>query len=630
MDGNDANLKQKGDGSGLFTDMQLVFIILILTALFFLIPRFRSDMVALTSLLALFLTDILTIEETFSGFANSVVIMMGALFIVGEGVLRTGLAEKAGNLIAKYTEDSEFKMTIGMMLLVAILSGFMNNTGTIAILLPVIVSLCRKIQVHPGKLLMPLAFVSSIGGSLTLIGTAPNLIASQSLTDYGYEPLGFLSFAPIASVVLIVGMLYLWYIGRKLLQQPFKENAATAEDTDKDLLKLYDVEKHLHKVVIPEFFNPENESLKELKWASTYEVTVLEAVTEGRKNPMSLTKSTPKKAVGADYVPKPRDVLMVYGDPEALKRFQEDTGIKSVTTEEDEKYTLDTSRIAEVILTPHSNYINRRIKQIQFRDKYDLTILALKPQYKKALKPDGDRKLTYGDTLLVYGEWKDIDLLHEEMEDTVVLSHRKELKNRIYSPLHTIIAGLILLFMIVMMVFQILPVSITVLIAALLMVVTRSIPQVDQAYRGVNWQTIILIACMLPMATALEKTGGIEVISDSLISLLGNVGPLAVMAGLYGIASIFSQFISNTATAVLLYPVAILTAQNMAVSPYPMVMAVAFAASMAFATPVATPPNAMVMAAGKYRFLDFIKVGSPLQLIIGICIVAMLPLFFPF
>ncbi len=623
-------LKQKGDEESLFTDMQLVFIILMVTAFCFLIPKFRSDMVALASLLALFLSGLVTLEEAFAGFSNSVVVMMAALFVVGEGVFQTGLAEKAGNLIAKYTENSEFKMTMGMMLLVAILSGFMNNTGTIAILLPVVVSLCKKLQIHPGKLLMPLAFVSSIGGSLTLIGTAPNLIASQALSDYGYEPLQFLSFAPIALVVLAVGMIYLWFIGRKLLKKPLSKEETESVDSDKDLLKLYDVEKYLHKITIPKHFNPSKKSLTELQWGSKYQITVLEAVSDSAVDAFSFGKRQKNQPVSADYVPKPEDELIVYGDPPDLNRFKEETEVQVADKEEEEAYSIDTSRLAEVILTPHSDYINKTITQIQFRDKYDLTVLALKPQYKNAVKPEADRKLVYGDTLLVYGKWKDIDRLYDEMEDTVVLSHEKEPRTRTYSPVHTLIAGGILLFMVFMMVFQVLPVSITVLITAFLMVITRSVRKVDQAYRGVNWQTIILIACMLPMATALENTGGIEVISDGLVNTLGDIGPMLVMAGLYAVASIFSQFISNTATAVLLYPVAILTAENMGVSPYPMVMAVAFAASMAFATPVATPPNAMVMAAGRYKFLDFIKIGSPLQVIIGVCIILLVPILFPF
>ncbi|MDQ2085640.1 SLC13 family permease [Herbivorax sp. ANBcel31] len=223
-----------------------------------------------------------------------------------------------------------------------------------------------------------------------------------------------------------------------------------------------------------------------------------------------------------------------------------------------------------------------------------------------------------------------MNLLHEEKGDTVVLSYNQEPTTNVQHPIKSVVAGGILLWMMSMMIFEWMPAVMAVVIAALMMIITKCIRQVDQAYRSIDWGTVVLIACMLPMATALEKTGGIEFISEFLISSLGSIGPLAILAGLYVIASLFSQFISNTATAVLLYPVAILTSQQLGVSPIPMVMAVAFAASMAFATPVATPPNAMVMAAGKYTFFDFIKVGMPLQILIGICIVFMLRIFFPF
>nr|WP_235715066.1 SLC13 family permease [Halalkalibacter akibai] len=197
--------------------MHLVFAILLITTICFLVPRFRADLVAISALLALLLTGLVTVPEAFAGFSNSVVIMIAALFIVGEGVFQSGLAQKAGNLLVTKTGNSEWKLTIFMLLLVAVLSGFMSNTGTVAILLPVVVSLCRQMQLHPGKLLIPLAFASSMGGALTLIGTAPNLIASQSLHDYGYEALSFFSFTPIGLAMLAVGIVYLWFFGRKCL-----------------------------------------------------------------------------------------------------------------------------------------------------------------------------------------------------------------------------------------------------------------------------------------------------------------------------------------------------------------------------------------------------------------------------
>ncbi|MCD8511333.1 MAG: anion permease [Bacillus sp. (in: Bacteria)] len=225
---------------------------------------------------------------------------------------------------------------------------------------------------------------------------------------------------------------------------------------------------------------------------------------------------------------------------------------------------------------------------------------------------------------------KTLTCYHKKKNDTVVLKSSAEDTDLANQTDKSLVAGIILLGMLTAMVFEWVPAVVSIAVAALLMILTNCVRQTDQAYQSINWQTVVLIACMLPMATALENTGGVTFMSEGLIGSLGAIGPIAVLAGLYGITSLFSQFISNTATAVLLYPVAILTAEQMGVSPIPMVMAVAFSSSMAFATPVATPPNAMVMAAGKYTFLDFMRIGVPLQLIIAIVAVLILPLFFPF
>ncbi|TYQ16185.1 UNVERIFIED_CONTAM: Di- and tricarboxylate transporters [Acetivibrio alkalicellulosi] len=617
----------------MITDMQLVFFILIATTICFLVPRFRSDLVALTSLLVLFLTNILTTQEAFSGFANSVVIMIAALFVVGEGVFQTGLADRAGNMLVKFTGNSEFRMTIFMMVLVAVLSGFMSNTGTVAILLPVIVSLCGKMHISPGKLLIPLAFASSMGGTLTLIGTAPNLIGSESLINYGYEGLSFFSFTAIGSISLIIGIVYLWFIGRRMLDKPIEKASGNSKRINEiDLIEQYNISSFIHCIQVSEGNSSVGKTLKELQWTSKYDVTVLEAIKNLSKKRFLLSSANPSRqfTAGPDYLIEGEDILIVYGEKESLNNLINDTGISIVESEAQKKLTLDKSQLAEVILTPQSQLINQTIEDIHFRDKYSLTIIAIKHQYGDARRPSKNEKLLYGDTMLVHGKWKDINLLHEEKGHTVVLSHGQKPESTIQHPIKSIVAGSILLCMMLVMVFEWLPAVMAVVIAALLMLLTRCVRQTDQAYRSINWHTVILIACMLPMATALEKTGGIEFLSEVLITGLGSIGPVAVLAGLYVIASLFSQFISNTATAVLLYPVAILTAQQMGVNPVPMVMAVAFSSSMAFATPVATPPNAMVMAAGKYKFFDFLKVGMPMQIIIGICIIIMLQIFYTF
>lgn len=617
----------------MLSEMELVFAILTATTICFLVPRFRSDLVALCSLLALYLTGLLTVSEALSGFSNSVVIMIAALFIVGEGVFQTGLAQKAGNLLVKLTGNSEFKMTVFMMLVVAILSGFISNTGTVAILLPVVVALSRQMHLHPGKLLMPLAFASSMGGALTLIGTAPNLIARQSLINNGYGALSFFAFTPVGLIILFSGIVYIWLIGRKWLDKPHeKDTKALAPFNLAELLAQYKIEPNIHYIKVPKGHNIIGKKLKELEWPNKYDVTVLEILKKDGESRFPFSAGTAGRQLTADpnYLLEAEDILLVYTDEASINRFIKETGVEKAGLASSKQLQLRETNIAEVILTPQSRLINQSLKDIHFRDKYGLTVLSIKRQYQEPKLPSGDDELHYGDAMLVYGKWKDIDLLSKEKNDMVVLRHAAHPPEPENQSFRSAVAGAILLWMLIMLVFEWLPAVITVIITALLMILTGSVRHTDQAYRSINWQTIVLIACMLPMATALEKTGGVAFMSDKLIASLGILGPLAVLAGLYVITSVFSQFISNTATAVLLFPVAILTAQEMGVSPVPMVMAVAYSASMAFATPVATPPNAMVMAAGKYTFADFMKVGVPLQIIIGIIAVLLVPIFFPF
>jgi di/tricarboxylate transporter len=602
------------------SEMQLVFLILIATTVCFAIPKFRSDMVALCSLLALFLTGTVTVAEALAGFSSTVVIMLAALFVVGEGISQTGLAGKAGNLLVKLTGNSEFKMLVFVKLLVAILGCFISNTGTVAILMPVVVSLCVKMNIHPGKLLMPLAFGASMGGALTLIGTAPNLLARETLLNNGFAGLSFFDFTPIGLIILLTGITYMWFIGRRMLNKPYEKKLNVADSINvSELLCQYKIDENLHCVQSPAGHEATGKTLKELKLPSLYNVTVLK-VQKARKQILA----------EPDYVLESDDKLLLYAAPESLRKLLTEMKLETLARDSVEDLHIQDVNIAEVILTPESNLIGQSLMNINFRDKYGLTVLSIKRRYKNPKLPAVHDELDYGDAMLVYGKWENIDLLAREKSDLVVIRRETNAPESAQKPVRAVLAGVILLLMIVMLVLEWIPAVITVIIAGLLMVLTGGVRSADCAYRSVSWQIVILIACMLPMATALEKSGGVAFMADGITSALGDMGPVAVMTGLYVLTSLFGVFISNTATAVLFLPVAILAAGELGVSPLPFVMAVTYAASMSFATPVSTPPNAMVMAAGKYKFLDYMKVGIPLQIIVGVVVITILPLFFPF
>jgi len=614
--------------------MELVFLILLATTVCFAIPKFRSDLVALCSLLALFLTGVLTVSEALAGFSSTVVIMLAALFIVGEGISQTGLAGKAGNLLVKLTGNSEFKMLFFVKIMVAVLGSFISNTGTVAILMPVVVSLSLKMNIHPGKLLMPLAFGASMGGALTLIGTAPNLLAREALISNGFPGLSMFDFTPIGIIILLTGITYMWFIGRKLLDKPYEEKLQVADTVNvSELLRQYQIDINLYCLQVPNDHEVVGKTLKELKWGNQYNVTVLKVRQKAaaKKGLPFLSKGGFSQELAApSYVLAAEDILLLYADAYDLRKLLAETSLKITPRDLVEDLHIEEANIAEVIVTPQSNLVNQSLRDANFRDKYGLTVLSIKRRNQAAAMPSVQDKLQYGDAMLIYGKWKNIDLLAKEKSDLVVINREMTAPETAYNPMRAVLAGAVLLGMIILLVFEWIPAVITILIAGLFMILTGSVRSTEQAYRAVNWQIVILIACMLPMATALENTGGVAFIADSITTALGGAGPIAVMIGLYVVTSLFGVFISNTATAVLFLPVAILAAQDVGVSPLSFVMAVTYASSMSFATPVSTPPNAMVMVAGKYRFIDYMKVGIPLQFIVGAIIILVLPLFFPF
>jgi len=614
----------------MISDMQLVFLILIATTVCFAIPKFRSDLVALCSLLVLFLTGLISVPEALAGFSSTVVVMLAVLFIVGEGISQTGLAGKAGSLLVKVTGNSEFKMLLFVKLLVAVLGCFVSNTGTVAILMPVVVSLSMKMNVHPGKLLMPLAFGASMGGALTLIGTAPNLLARDALINHGFPGLSFFDFTPVGLIIIFTGIVYMWFVGRRLLDKPYEEKSKCADTINvSELLRQYQIEDNLNYIQVPSGHEIIGKTLKELKWASRFNVTVLKVNKKNSKAfPFMGGSGFSQILAEPSYVLEAEDILLLFSP--SVQGLLDEVKLEILTRDMVDGLNIQDENIAEVILTPQSNLINQSLKDIQFRDKHGLTVLSIKCRNQNAKLPSAQEELHFGDAMLVYGKWKNIDLLAKEKSDLVVICHKTTEPELAFNPMRAILAGAVLLAMIITLVFEWIPAVMTVIIAGLLMILTGSVRSTEQAYRAISWNIVILIACMLPMATALENTGGVAFIADNIIHTLGNAGPVVVMTGLYVLTSIFGVFISNTATAVLFLPVAILAAQGVGVSPLPFVMAVTYASSMSFATPVSTPPNAMVMVAGKFSFLDYMKVGIPLQILVGIIIILVLPLFFPF
>lgn len=618
--------------------MLLTLIVLALCAVMFSIGKIRSDVVALCALIVLMVSGILTPDEALSGFSNSVVIMMVGLFVVGGAIFQTGLAKMISGRIMRLAGDSELRLFLLVMAVTSAIGAFVSNTGTVALMLPIVVSLAAKAHVNASRLLMPLAFASSLGGMLTLIGTPPNLVIQDALTSAGLEPLSFFSFTPVGLACIVVGTAVLlplskWFLDKRADKD--KDERAKVKSLEQ-LVDEYRIADNLSRYTVGHYSKIKGKTIVELDIHNRYGLTVLEVRRETSRQ-KGLLKSVNQMLAGPHTVLQENDIIYVTGEKESAQRFADDYALLAPvkpTSGADGQGGLDFYDIgmAEIVLMPTSQLVNRRVKESGFRSKYGINIVGIRRKGEYIMDDLADLHLHSGDVLLVQGTWASISRLGNEEEKWVVLGQPLEEAAKVTLDYKAPMAACIMLIMIAFMVFDFIPVApvTAVMIAAVLMVLTGCFRNVEAAYKTINWESVVLIAAMMPMSVALEKTGASAMISQSLVSGLGAFGPFVLLAGIYFTTSLLTMFISNTATAVLMAPIAMSSATQIGLSPYPFLFAVALGASMCFASPFSTPPNALVMQAGRYKFMDYVKVGLPLQVIIGIVMVFLLPLLFPF
>ena len=619
--------------------MIATLIILLISAILFVSGKVRSDLVAICALLALLLCQILTPAEALSGFSNTTVIMMVGLFIVGGGIFQTGLAKMIGSKVMSLAGNSETKMFLLVMLVTGAIGAFVSNTGTVALMLPIIVSMAAGAGKSPRRFLMPLAFASSMGGMMTLIGTPPNLIVSDTLVNAGYEPLGFFSFLPVGLVVLGTGILFLLPMTKLLTPKEKQSEDKKSGKTFKELVGEYGISSTLFRVHVKDEASAAiGKTVAELDVYRNYGLNVLEVRRSNGQNRFVRTVS--QKLASPDMILMQGDVLYLSGDPEMVTRFAEDFSLRllDIHTDEIEGSSSNASMdffdigVAEILIMPTSSMINRKIADAGFRNKFSVNVLGVRRKNDYILQNLGDVKMLDGDVLLVQGAWADIARMKSESVNWVVLGEPLKEASKVTLDHKAPIAAAIMIAMVVAMVVESIPIApvTSVLLAAILMVMTGCVRSMEAAYKTINWQTIVLFAAMLPMSIALEKTGVSTMISGSIVDGLGGSGPRVLLAGIYAVTSLMTIFISNTVTAVLMAPIALQCAMQIGVSPVPFMFAVTVAASMCLASPFSTPPNALVMSAGQYTFMDYIKVGLPLQIFYGIVMVIVLPLMFPF
>ncbi len=600
-------------------DVLTVFLILAATVALFVWDRLRLDLVALLSLLALTLSGILTPAQAVAGFGNTLVIIIAALFVVSGGLFRTGVASRVGRAMGRLAGKSEARLMLLTMLTVALLSSFMSSTGAVAVMLPVVVTLAWNADLSPSRLLMPLSLGSLFGGMLTLIGTPPNIVVSQQLKSAGLEPFGFFSFTPPGLVMLAVGVGFMLLLGRRLLP-----DRAPAHAPDRDQGEALGTEELADIYGLPEFIHPlrirsdsplVGRCLREAQLRSRYRVTVLAIQAAQGRGSRSMVPDTCFEAL---------DELWVQGERDAVRLLATEQGLEPV---DDRTLLPGNLGLVEVLLTPRSRLLGQTLRDLRFRERFRVTVVGIKRIGRPLPDDISQVPLRFGDTLLIKGPWRHIDLLQGQQRDFVVVTHPPEDARPSPAERRAPVAVAILLAMLVVMTTGLLPTLTAVLLAAVAMVLTGCL-DMEEAYRSINWQSVVLIAAMLPMATALEASGGMDLMVASL-TRLGSGGPLLMMGILFIVTSLFSQVMSNTATTVLVAPIALQTALALGASPYPMLMAVAIAASTAFSTPIASPTNTIVLSAGAYRFGDYLKVGVPLQLLMLAATLLVVPRLFP-
>ncbi|OVT80697.1 SLC13 family permease [Klebsiella pneumoniae] len=603
-----------------------VLSLLAIAVVLFATGKVRMDAIALMVIVAFVLSGTLTLNEAFSGFSDPNVILIAALFIIGDGLVRTGVATKMGAWLVSVAGNSETKMLIYLMLTVAGLGAFMSSTGVVAIFIPVVLSVSARMNTSPSRLMMPLSFAGLISGMMTLVATPPNLVVNSELLREGLHGFSFFSVTPIGLVVLILGIVYMLAV-RFMLKT---DNGDSARDgrkrsTFRDLIREYHLTGRARRLAIRPGSPMIGQRLDDLKLRERYCANVI-GVERWRRFRRVIVNVNGVSEFRA------RDVLLI--DMSAsdvdLRQFCGEQMLEPMVLRGEyfADQALDVG-MAEVALIPDSEMIGKTVREIAFRTRFGLNIVGMKRDGKAMDGSVVDEPLQLGDILLVVGNWRQIALLAKRGRDFVVLNMPVEVDDA--SPAHSQAPHAIfcLVLMVALMLTDEIPNPIAAIIACLLMGKFRCI-NAESAYKAIHWPSIILIVGMMPFALALQKTGGVDLVVKGLMDVAGGEGPYLMLGCLFVMCAAIGLFISNTATAVLMAPIALAAAKSMGVSPYPFAMVVAMAASAAFMTPVSSPVNTLVLGPGKYSFSDFVKIGVPFTILVMVVCVLLIPVLFPF
>lgn len=605
-------------------DLAIVLCFLAVSVVMFALNRPRMDAVALIMMVALPLTGVVTMNEALAGFSDPSVIMIAALFVIGEGLVRTGVAQRLGDWLIERAGRSEARLLGLLMFFVTSIGSVMSSTGVVAIFIPVVLRMAQRTKLSPSRLMMPLSVAALISGMMTLVATPPNLVVHAELVRNGLEGFGFFAFTPFGVPILVLGIVYMM-VARRWLVPHRKQPLASVRPRLIDWIELYELAERGYRLRVSADSPLVGKALAELDLRATSGINIIAIEHDNRLGERfdSPTAQTVLKVGDKLYL----DLYVPTVDvDEIARRFRLE---KLPLTGNYFADRIQEIGMAEVVVPQTSTLIGKTVSDARFRSEYGLHVIGLKrggtPHKGSVL----ERKLRLGDTLLLIGPWKAIRRLTGASKELIVLDLPAEIDEVVPAASRTPYALATLAVVVGLMVSGVLPNVQAALIGCLLLGLFRCV-DFTSAYRSIHWQSLVLIVGMLPFSLALQRTGGVELAAGFLLDVVGHAQPHAVMASLFVVTAVFGLFISNTATAVLMAPVGLAVAHELGASPYPFAMIVALAASAAFMTPVSSPVNTLVIGPGNYTFTDFVKVGVPFTLIVMVVTVLLVPLLFPF
>ncbi|RMF44329.1 MAG: hypothetical protein D6755_09285 [Anaerolineae bacterium] len=591
----------------------LVLGILGVSLILFLSERLRVDVVALLTMLALSVSGILTPEEAFSGFSNPAVVTVWAIFIVSGGIIHSGLADRLARLITRVAGTQYLRLLMVVMLGAGVMSAFMNNVGAVAILLPAVLAVAAQAEIPPSRLLIPLAWASLLGGNMTLIGTPPNILANSILEEYaGLPPMGFFDFLPMGIIVLLASTLYMLLVGRHLLPSHGQHGK---------LAQTYHLDDYLAELRIPEGSPLAGRVLAETGLGRHYDVHVIHIyAADGH-----VLFASPGRRLNQG------DILLVQGAPHELTRMARERHLVMLTRRpvQDLEHTgkrLGNLGMGEVVLAPKSTLDGKTLRQVDFRTHYGLTVMGIRRQGDLFVHHLADEPLQFGDALLVEGPLTRLAMLQHDQNLLLTTPVAENTHPRNHDKAPVVLA--IIAFMLFSAITGLVHIAIAMLAAGLLMVIL-GVLDMNQAIASIDWKSVFLVAGMLPLGIAMQKTGTALLLAKMVIQALGGLGPMAVLMGLYVLTVLLTTGMSNAAVAVLMTPIALDVARTLGASPYPFALGVVLAASNAFMLPIGHQANVIVMGPGEYRFADYFRAGWGLNLFLALVVAVTLPLVWP-